>query len=290
MARPLRVEYEGAVYHITSRGNAKQAIFLGAKDRNRFLEILSRVVERFGWACYAYCLMDNHYHLLIETPTANLSRGMQLLNGMYTQAFNRRHGRAGHVLQGRFKSILVEKESHLLELTRYVVLNPVRAGVVRHPEQYEWSSYRATAGKVEPPRFLSVDWILAQFDRNRMRARGAYCQFVKEGVDASIWDEVEGGILLGTEEFIARIKPLLRTEDTDTEIPKRQRFAGRPSLENLFAQVGGNRQLRAERVHEAVVEHGYTLTALQRHLGLHPSTLSRIVKRLEEKNNAKGKV
>ena len=290
MARPLRVEYEGAVYHITSRGNAKQAIFLGTKDRGRFLEILARVVERFGWICYAHCLMDNHYHLLIETPTANLSRGMQLLNGMYTQAFNRRHGRAGHVLQGRFKSILVEKESHLLELTRYVVLNPVRAGVVRHAEQYEWSSYRATAGKVEPPGFLSVDWILAQFDRNRMRARDAYCQFVKEGVDASIWDEVEGGILLGTEEFIARIKPLLRTEDTDTEIPKRQRFAGRAPLEDLFAQVGGNRQLRDERVHEAVIEHGYTLTALQRHLGLHPSTLSRIVKRLEEKNNAKGKV
>ena len=141
MARPLRIEFEGALYHVTSRGNARQAIFLDDEDRERFLERLGKVVDRFGWLCHAYCLMTNHYHLLLETPAANLSRGMQLLNGTFTQAFNRRHGRVGHVLQGRFKGILVEKESHLLELARYVVLNPVRAGVVRHPREYGWSSY-----------------------------------------------------------------------------------------------------------------------------------------------------
>jgi len=106
MARPLRIQFEGAVYHVTSRGNARQEIFLDDKDRNSFLETLGRVVDRFGWICHAYCLMNNHYHLLIETPAANLSRGMQMLNGIYPQSFNRRHGRVGHVLQGRFKAIV----------------------------------------------------------------------------------------------------------------------------------------------------------------------------------------
>ena len=131
MARPLRLEYEGAVYHVTSRGNARDEIFLGDVDRAQFLETLGDAIRRHGWICHAYCLMTNHYHLLIETPEAGLSRGMQLLNGVYTQWFNRRHQRVGHLFQGRFKAVLVEKESHLLELARYVVLNPVRAGMVR---------------------------------------------------------------------------------------------------------------------------------------------------------------
>jgi REP element-mobilizing transposase RayT len=157
MARPLRLEYEGAVYHVTSRGNAREAIFRVDPDRELFLEVLGATVERFGWVCYAYCLMTNHYHLLLETPEPNLSRGMRHLNGVYTQGFNRRHMRVGHVLQGRFKSIVVEKESHLLELARYVVLNPVRAKMVRSARDWPWSSYRATAGLGVAPPFLDVD-------------------------------------------------------------------------------------------------------------------------------------
>src|SRR4030042_5793823 len=129
MARPLRIEFPGAVYHVTSRGNARQTIFIDDEDRGGFLDLLSIVVERFNWICHAYCLMGNHYHLLIETPDGNLSKGMRELNGIYTQHFNRRHGRVGHVFQGRFKAILVEKDSYLLELCRYIVLNPVRAGI-----------------------------------------------------------------------------------------------------------------------------------------------------------------
>ena len=174
MARPLRIEYEGAVYHVTSRGNARQGIFLDDDDRTGFLEILGRVVERYSWICHAYCLMTNHYHLLIETPNANLSRGMRQLNGVYTQAFNRRHERTGHVLQGRFKSILVEKESHLLELARYIVRNPVRAKMVRSPRDWRWSSYRATAGQSEPPGFLTTGWILSQFHQDLEHAARAY--------------------------------------------------------------------------------------------------------------------
>jgi len=291
MTRPLRIEFEGAVYHLTSRGNARQDIFLDETDREAFLEVLAYVIERYGWVCHAFCIMGNHYHLLIETPTANLSRGMQLLNGMYTQAFNRCHERVGHVLQGRFKSILVEKDSHLLELARYVVLNPVRAKMVRHPRQYRWSSYCATAEEVESPGFLTVEWILSQFDRNPTRAKLAYRRFVKQGQGVSVWDDAKGGILLGTESFVERMKPLVKEKGVDTEISKRQRFAGRRSLEDLFADVEADRTVRDERIHEAVMVDGYTLTALQKHLGLHPSTLSRIVKRVEEaKGNARDKV
>jgi putative transposase len=131
-------------------------------------------VERYNWICHAYCLMGNHYHLLIETPDANLSQGMRQLNGIYTQKFNRRHGRVGHVFQGRFKSVLVEKDSYLLELCRYIVLNPVRARIVTHPEDYPWSSFTFTAGSGKSPEFLSTDWVLAQFGRNRKEARKRY--------------------------------------------------------------------------------------------------------------------
>lgn len=134
MARPLRIEFPGAVYHVTSRGHAKQVIFLDVRDYADFLEVLCFVVKRFNWILHAYCLMSNHYHLLIETPDGNLSRGMRQLNGIYTQQFNRRHSRVGHVLQGRYKAILVDKENYLLELCRYIVLNPVRAGIAKGPK------------------------------------------------------------------------------------------------------------------------------------------------------------
>jgi REP element-mobilizing transposase RayT len=151
VSRPLRIEYPGAVYHVTARGNAREAIFNDDSDRKTFLGVLGKIIERYNWLCHAYCLMGNHYHLLIETPDGNLSRGMRQLNGIYTQTFNRRHRRVGHVLQGRFKAILVEKDSYLLELCRYIVLNPVRANRVKHPKHYAWSSYRATAGVSNPP-------------------------------------------------------------------------------------------------------------------------------------------
>jgi len=239
MARPLRLEFPGAVYHITSRGNARQPIYLDDQDRLAFLEVLTEVVERYRWRCYAYCLMDNHYHLLIETPEANLSRGMRQLNGVYTQAFNRRHKRSGHLFQGRYKSILVEKESYLLELARYVVLNPVRAGVVRHPGRWRWSSYRATAGLEEPPAFLEVEWLLAQFSAQPKQAQGAYRRFVAQGGRVEIWQELKGGVVLGGEDFVKRLEPLLRERRPAQEIPRRERFVTKPSLEELFAGVKG---------------------------------------------------
>ena len=163
MARPLRIEFHGALYHLTSRGDGQEAINRDDGDREVFLEVLAQVRERFNWIVHAYCLMGNHYHLLAETPDGNLSAGMRQLNGVYTQRFNRLHARVGHVYQGRYKGILVEKEAHLLELARYVVLNPVRAGMVRSVKDWPWSSYRATTGLSESPQWLTTDWILSAF-------------------------------------------------------------------------------------------------------------------------------
>jgi REP element-mobilizing transposase RayT len=279
MARPLRIEYEGAVYHVTSRGNGRQSIFLVDSDREVFLEVLSDAVRRFDWICHAYCLMTNHYHLLIETPEANLSRGMRHLNGVYTQAFNRQHARSGHVMQGRFKAILVEKESHLLELARYVVLNPVRAKAARSAKDWPWSSYRATAGMAEAPEFLTTAWILTQFHRSRARAANLYREFVKQGRGVDAWTELRGGILLGTDDFVDKLKPLLSDYQTLREVPRRERLATRPRLEELFSDVTEKAE-RDRRIHDAVRAHEYTLQAVADFLGLHSSTISTIAKRV----------
>src|SRR6185295_167128 len=206
MARPLRIEFSGAVYHVTSRGNARQNIVVDDRDRSQFLAVLAHVVDRYGWLCHAYCLMDNHYHLLLETPQPNLSLGMRQLNGRYTQGFNRRHTRVGHLLQGRFTAILVEKEAHLLELCRYVVLNPVRAKLVSHPRRWAWSSYRATVGETRAPAWLRTDWILGQF---------------------------------GSRVGVAREQPAR----TIREIPRQQIPAARPSLVVLFQRRRPQRQI-----------------------------------------------
>ncbi len=282
MARPLRLEFEGALYHLTARGNAGRAIFLDDDDRLRFLDTLAEVVDRFGWICHGYCLMTDHYHLLVETPQPNLSRGMQQLNGVYTQAFNRRHRLGGHVLQGRFKSVIVEKESYLLELARYVVLNPVRAKLVRRPRRWPWSSYRATAGQAATPDFLTVDWILAQFGEARKRAQAAYRRFVLRGRGLTVWDELRGGMLLGREQFVEELRPLLQDRARAEAIPKAERLLGRPPLEALFKGIKGDKERRNRKIHEAVREHGYTLSQVGEVVGLHYSTVSRIVKKLEQ--------
>ena len=194
MARPLRIEFPGAVYHVTSRGNARGDIFLAEADRSKFLDVLADIVEKYNWLCHAYCLLDNHYHLLIETPDPNLSLGMRQLNGVYTQAFNRAHQRVGHVFQGRYKAILVEKDSHLLELCRYVVLNPVRAGMASKPAEWKWSSYKSTAFSGNAPDFLTIDWILGQFAPKKTAARQQYRKFVADGVASDRGDILTAGM------------------------------------------------------------------------------------------------
>ena len=167
MSRPLRIEFPDALYHVTARGDRREDIYEDDQDRQAFLLILERVITQLNWTCYAWCLMDNHYHLLIQTPDGNLSKGMRQLNGVYTQASNRRHRRVGHLFQGRFKAILVDSDAYLLELARYVVLNPVRAGRVKKPADWTWSSYRASVGLEPAAPWLAVDGLLAQLAKRR---------------------------------------------------------------------------------------------------------------------------
>lgn len=282
MARPLRIEYPGAIYHVTSRGNARRKIFLDDEDRETFLTTLAWVVERFNWVCHAYCLMDNHFHLMIETPEPSLSRGMRQLNGVYTQRFNRRHRKVGHLFQGRFKAILVERDSYLMELCRYVVLNPVRAKMVKFPQHYAWSSYRPTMGLVPLPPGLSIDWVLGQFAKTKPVARQRYAAFVHGGVgQSSPWEALKGQVLLGSEGFVEKLGPALGVSETIGEIPKRQRKLHRPALKQLLG-ASESRETRNRKMAKAYLEHRYTLTEIGQEAGLHYATVSRIITALEE--------
>jgi len=282
MARPLRMELAGGVYHVTARGNDRCNLYRDPTDRRGFLELFAEVISRHRWFCHAYCLMGNHYHLLVEITDTNLKDGIQLLNGVYTQRFNRRHRRVGHLFQGRYHAPLVDRETYLLELCRYVVLNPVRSGFVSSPERYPWSSYRATVGLATPLAFLTTDWILSQFATERTLAQERYARFVRDGIGAeSPWRGLKHGILLGDEAFVSRLARHLPGRDRRAlEVPKAQRLLGRPTLERLLD--GAARSTKRERdrtIRAAHVEHGYTLAQIARHLGLHYSTVSRAFKR-----------
>lgn len=280
MSRPLRLAFPGATYHITSRGNARAAIYLDEDDRQQFLCLLASCVEKFHWICHAYCLMDNHYHLLIETPEANLQEGMRQLNGVYTQRFNRAHATVGHVFQGRYKAILVDRDSYLLELCRYIVLNPVRANMVASAEQYLWSSYHATAGDVTNPIWLQTDWVLSQFAKRKTTARARYRQFVEEGIgQASPWVQLKGQVLLGDEGFIESLRPYLNDVEKLDEIPRAQRFLDRPLLSSILTKEAlEEKESRDAAICQAHTEFGFSMATIGRHANLHYSTVSRIVR------------
>ena len=282
MSRPLRIEFPGAVYHITSRGNAREPIFTEEGDFADFLNILCTIVKRYNWILHSYCLMNNHYHLLIETPEGNLSRGMRQLNGIYTQKFNRKHNRVGHILQGRYKSILVEKDSHLLELCRYVVLNPVMAKIAKRPEEWRWSSYKATLGRDKGSPCLTTDWILSQFHKDRETARERYKIFVREGIKSeSPWKDMRGEMLLGSQTFIEKHKKLITEKEEIKEIPKAQRYATRPSLDEIFKKAEQDKASIDRAIYNAYTAYGYRLKEIGDHLDVHYSTVSRAIKRME---------
>jgi REP element-mobilizing transposase RayT len=279
MARPLRIEYDGATYHITTRGNEKKPVFRDEEDRIRFLDALNGVEGKFNWLCHAYCLMSNHYHLVIETPDGNLSKGMRQLNGLYTQDFNRRHDRVGHLFQGRYKSFLIQKENYLLAVCRYVVLNPVRARLVIHPEQWRWSSYRATAGLEEPHPCLTVDWMLGQFSSKVSSATKRYAEFIRSGVDEeALWPKLKGQTILGDEGFVVRMGEYLKGAKDIKDIPRHQRYLGRPGLETLLGEEARGRKVtRDEAIVRAVEEYGFSQKEIADYLALHYSTISRII-------------
>ncbi len=284
MARPLRIEFSGALYHITARGNRQAAIYDDDNDRQTFLSTLADVIESYEWLCYAYCLMDNHYHLLIETPNGNLAKGMRQLNGVYTQSTNRRHRRFGHLFQGRYKAILVDDESYLFALSRYVVLNPVRAGTVKAPGEWPWSSYNATAGQTKRPTWLAVDNLLSTFAKTRSVARRRYAQFVLEGIgQENIWRDLNRQIYLGNDAFVNRMQDKLRDASDDINIPRVQQRPPAQSLKEIEAESND----RNHAIVSAYATGAYSYQGLARYFGLHFTTVGRIVRtaRAERRGN-----
>lgn len=275
MARPLRLEYPGALYHVTSRGNARARIYLDDADYRGFLELTGEVCERHNWRIHAYCFMGNHYHLVVETPDPTLSQGMRQLNGVYTQDFNRRHARAGHLFQGRYTAIVVDKDRYLLELARYVVLNPVRARMVKSPGQWPWSSYTATIGKTPAPRGLQTDFLLAQFGTRKSEARARYIRFVAEGKDQpTVWQQLRGQIYLGDETFVKKLHQRHPPDEHLTEVPRAQRRAPAKPLAYYVRLPDPKEGMR--RAYESG---DYTLAQIAEHFGVHYSTVSRAMGR-----------
>lgn len=280
MARPIRLEFAGAFYHVTSRGDRQENIYESDGDRAQFLAVLGDVCDTYNWACHAYCLMSNHYHLLVETPDGNLSKGMRQLNGVYTQSYNRTHGRVGHVFQGRYKAIVVEKEAYLLELARYIVLNPVRAQMVRSARDWPWSSYRATTGQSTKPKWLTTDGLLAGFGRRRDTAIAGYKKFVAEGKgQPSVWLQLKNQVYLGDQKFVEKMQSLIDGHKELSEVPSTQR---RPMPREIthYEQNAGDRNTA---ITHAYLSGGYTLKEIGDYFGLHYSTVSGIV------NNHKSK-
>jgi putative transposase len=306
MARPLRIEYPGAVHHVTSRGNEGRPIFRTDDDREMFLSLLGQAVKRFGWSLGAYVLMTNHFHLLIQTPEPTLSRGMQWLNTTYVTWFNLRHHRSGHLFQGRFHSFLIEKASYFTEVLRYVVLNPVRAKMVATPEAYRWSSYRATAGLEDAPDWLDTEEALAVFGSTPLEASGAYQRYVlaKVGYDKSLWDAVSHGIFLGSEPWMVQMRKLVESKPRSNEHPRKQRAVGRPSMSKIVSALSAVTGLAVDEVRGKKARHIRDLVAwIGWNEGLAPlgviaaalrlrseSYMSRLIRRCEQAFSSDGRL
>jgi len=282
MARPLRIEFAGALYHVSTRGDGREDIYTDDDDRKLWLDILGQVCGRFNWVIHGYCQMTNHYHLLIETADPNLSKGMRQLNGVYTQRFNQAHSRVGHVFQGRYKAILVQKDDYLLELSRYIVLNPVRASMVRSARDWPWSNYRATAGMTISPSWLETDWILAAFVKRKSNAQIAYRHFVSQGKNQrSPWKDLKNQIYLGSEAFVERMHRKVGADQHLDEIPKAQRRPVAQLLNWYFKEY----EDRDTAIFEAYRSGGYSMEAVGDHVGLHYSRISRIISSAEKAKN-----
>lgn len=237
MGRPLRIEYPGAYYHVTARGNEQRDIFKSRADRERFLAYLASATERYGAVIHVWCLMNNHYHLLVETPEANLSQIMRHINGAYTNYYNTKRKRAGHLLQGRYKAILVERDAYALELSRYIHLNPVRAGLSRRPEEYAWSSYRNYIGQQTAPGWLRRSEILAHFDGNEKRYRTFVEDRLGDGGTSPLANTLASTIL-GRSEFIREVEETCLTgKRPSRDVPDLRKLGCRWSVDDILTTV-----------------------------------------------------
>lgn len=256
MARPLRIEYEGALYHVTSRGNEKRKVFFSRKDYEKFKEYLANAIEKFGFVLHGYVLMTNHYHLIIETPEKNLSKIMHYVNSSYTTYTNVKRKRNGHLFQGRFKAIVVDRDSYLLELSRYLHLNPVRANMAEKPEDYPYSSYGCFAASTGD-KLVTTRTILEMISSNPAMAREKYISFVESAMGEEIespFKKVYGGIILGNVNFVKGVLGKIEDDQLEKE------------------ETSNRRSLRASRLPEEVI------SAICTHYGIAPEEISSVGK------------
>lgn len=241
MSRPLRIEYPGAFYHVTSRGNEQKDIFRSKKDRERFLHYLETATGRYGAAVHAYCLMGNHYHILLETPLGNLSQIMRHINGAYTTYFNVKRKRAGHLFQGRYKAILVDADEYAKELSSYIHLNPVRSGMAEKPEEYTWSSYKYYVGKAKHPAWLKTDFILGYFDMKESSAQKKYYRFVEIVIGKSYESPLKSVVasaILGNKVFVTEIiEKYIDREKRDRNLPTLRNLQKKRSIDEICTAV-----------------------------------------------------
>ena len=241
MARPLRVEYPGAYYHVINRGNGGERIFKSDRDKEKFLEYLAKDNERFAIIIHSYCVMTNHYHLIVETPQPNLSIAIQWLNVSYATYYNKKHRRNGHLFQGRFKAILINADEYIIQLSRYIHLNPVRAKMVLKPGDYPWSSYLSFTGDRKLQDWLETGGILSHFGKQRKTTIHYYREYV-EDVDIEGIENpnkyVTGGFILGSTDFVKWVTDkFLSSRKTEKEIPQLKKLKPKLSIENVIKAV-----------------------------------------------------
>ena len=273
----------GATYHVMSRGNRKAVIFEDDADRRRFARLLGEAAGRYRLLCHSYCLMGNHYHAVIECSDANLSAAMNWLNGVFAQYSNRRHGRSGHLLQGRFKSVLIGDDIYLRAANTYVLMNPVKAGLVEEPSEWKWSSYRATVGMEAPPCWLDLSWLNWVFGGRTLRdAQLSFKEFVSRPDGKNLCEEA---LVFGDQTQRETVRAVIGTTLHQARLPREYRALGRPALSELFP-----RQLpksdKNTQVLRAHVVHGYRLAEIAACLFVHPNTIGRIVQRLRTRGTA----
>jgi REP element-mobilizing transposase RayT len=294
MARQLRIEFPGAFYHVTSRGNERKAIFKSQRDREKFLSYLETASQRYGAIIHVYCLMNNHYHILIETPLGNLSQIMQHINGAYTTYFNVKRARAGHLFQGRYKSILVEVDEYAKELSRYIHLNPVRARIVDNPEDYQWSSYPYYAVIKKAPGWLCREFILGYFDSKLLQAQRKYGGFVHSlfGKEyESPLTEIIDSIILGKPDFVAEIKDrFLGNKKHDRNLPILRALSNRPDIEKIIETVDSvigsdNKLSRQIKLYLCHRYSGRKLKEIGIYFDIGESGVSQTTRRVSEKLN-----
>jgi putative transposase len=292
VSRPLRIEYLGAFYHVTSRGNERRTVFQSNRDREKYLSYLELAHERYGAVIHVYCLMGNHYHLLLETPKGNLSKILQYINGAYTTYFNIKRSRSGHLFQGRFKGILVDKDEYYKELSRYIHLNPVRAGIVRAPLEYPWSSYRYFVGRDKRPKWLTTEFILGDFGGEGGRGFKKYREYVERGVDKELDNplkKVIASTFLGGNEFIDRIKlEYLEGKEIDRrDLPSLKKILMGPSLESIERAVikivgEGHPLFKKICIYLSYAHSGLNLREIGEYFGMQRSAISQLGRRFAE--------